>query len=76
VARRIEAAPATSIAVRYVGSGELIPGAGEMFIGGVPARDLTGEEWGALREDVRALCLKSGVYQLAGPAAPGEPAEG
>ena len=38
----------------YVGQGEFIPG--------VPARDLTEDEWLALDGDTQALALDSGLY--------------
>ena len=41
-------------AVRYVGDGS--------FLLGVPARDLTAEEWAALSAEQQAAVLYAGVY--------------
>lgn len=37
-------------------------GDGSTFIVGVPARDMTADEWLAVREDLRALGLAMGLY--------------
>jgi hypothetical protein len=42
--------------MRYVGNGE--------FISGVPARDLTAEEWEGLTEAQRQTALGCGLYEL------------
>ncbi len=42
--------------VRYVGDGK--------FLHGVPARDMSMDEWNALDENLRVLALKLGLYQL------------
>lgn len=43
--------------MRYIGGGD--------FIQGVPARDLTRDEWEALEEILAAAALAAGVYELA-----------
>lgn len=75
--------PTPDIAVRYVGEGKFLPG--------IPARDLSVDEWAALSDEVRGVCLSEGMYapvggeRLASFAAPidaalgiraGEPAQG
>jgi hypothetical protein len=45
-------------------------GAGEVFIGGVPARNLTLEEWDALTPELRRQCLATNVYRLVQPGDP------
>lgn len=51
---------AEQLTVRYTGAGDYLPG--------VPARDLTAEEWAALGADTQALALALGLYEAA-PAA-------
>jgi hypothetical protein len=48
---------AVTFAVRYNGDGTA-------FISGVPIRNLTADEWSALSDELRALCLESGLYSL------------
>lgn len=45
---------AKQIIMRYVGTG---------FLSGVPARDLSVEEWRALPRDVRRAALANGLYK-------------
>lgn len=45
--------------VRYIGAGDYLPG--------VPARDLTADEWAALGADTQALALSLGLYIVATP---------
>lgn len=47
------------VAARYLGDGSA-------WIGGVPARDLTHEEWAALGDDLQAQCLGTGLYEAFG----------
>lgn len=42
--------------VRYLGDGS-------QYIEGVPARDLTREEWERLRPDLRERALATGLYE-------------
>lgn len=35
------------------------------FVQGVPARDMTREEWEALPEELRVIALELGIYELA-----------
>ena len=49
-------------AVIYFGAGE--------FIGGVPARDLTLEEWNALPSKLQSQCLATNVYRIVQPGDP------
>ena len=49
--------------VRYLGDGSA-------FVGGVPTRDLTFEEWGVLSDAERQVCLASGLYTVAGDVTP------
>lgn len=51
---------ADEIAARYAGGGD--------FVLGVPARDLTVEEWAALGADQQALVVSLGLYVVADPA--------
>jgi hypothetical protein len=52
-------------AIKYLGDGTA-------FVGGVPARDLSADEWAALSESERRLCLTTNLYELTGPGEPGE----
>ena len=45
-----------SIYARYVGGGDFVPG--------VPMRDMTLAEWEAVSEELRALVLALGLYQI------------
>lgn len=46
-------------------------GDGAAWVGGVPARDLTPDEWDALTDDQRLICTATGLYRTgAGPALP------
>lgn len=38
-------------------------GDGSAYVTGIPARDLTLEEWAAIRPDLKALALATGLYQ-------------
>jgi len=40
-------------------------GDGSAWINGIPARDLTAEDWAELTEAQKAHALASGLYQLA-----------
>ncbi len=51
---------ADDIAARYVGAGDYLPG--------LPARDLTVEEWAALGADQQTLVVGLGLYVVADPA--------
>lgn len=44
------------LSVKYSGEGQFIPG--------VPARDLTVQEWAVLPHAVQAVCLSTGVYEI------------
>ncbi len=37
------------------------------FIEGIPARDLSMEEWAAIPEGLRDMAIDTGVYTLGGP---------
>lgn len=52
-------APIESGGVRYAGDGAT-------FIPGVPIRNLTADEWRELSDEVKALCISSGLYSLEG----------
>ena len=39
-------------------------GKGERYVGGVPARDLSGEEWRALPDDQRRAALHDDLYTI------------
>jgi len=43
---------------------------GKNFIQGIPARDLTQEEWDALPDEVKELAVSSGVYKVESKPAP------
>lgn len=43
--------------VRYLGQGKA-------FLSGVPARDMTLDEWEALDEDLRKVALALGLYKI------------
>lgn len=51
---------ADDIAARYVGTGD--------FLLGVPARDLTVDEWAALGAEQQALIVDLGLYVAVTPA--------
>ena len=34
------------------------------WVNGVPARDLTADEWLSLSDEQRALCLSTGLYEV------------
>lgn len=54
--------------VKYIGVG---------FINGVPTRDLTIDEWKALDNETRNLCLSSGNYKVDDkPVKKSEPVKG
>lgn len=55
--------------VRYVGDGSA-------WVNGVPARDLTHEEWTALTDEQRKTCLSTNLYEVTGASAPGENDDG
>lgn len=46
--------------VRYIGAKD---GASARFLGGVPARDMTGDEWYALDADLREHALRLSLYE-------------
>lgn len=48
-----------SIKVKYVGEG---------FLSGIPARDLSEEEWAALSKEEQKLAISSGLYEVIKPA--------
>lgn len=37
---------------------------GKNFVQGIPARDLTQEEWDALPEELKDLAVSSGIYKI------------
>lgn len=45
-------------------------GDGTQFLSGVPARDLTPEEWADLPDALRAVALATGLYVTAAATAP------
>lgn len=50
-------------------------GTGAEFVYGVPARDMTEEEWQALPEKFRAEAAACGLYEKAKADKPAKPAE-
>ena len=46
------------------------------FIEGVPARDLSEDEWQALPEEIREAAIGAGVYSLGGRRKKGAPKRG
>lgn len=60
-----DAAPAAPPpAARFVGERDA-NGIALAFLDGVPARDLSADEWAALTDDTRAAALATGLYTLA-----------
>lgn len=53
---------ALTLGARYTGDGSA-------WVSGVPARDLTPDEWLSLSEMLRNTCLSTGLYELVGAAA-------
>jgi hypothetical protein len=45
---------------------KVIYNSGRGFVSGIPARDLTMDEWEALSKELQEIAINSGVYKMSG----------